>query len=74
MDEGSRLITMLRSWAGQEQGEGCAACGMEFYNRDANPVCRGCRLDTPYKRELLRARLLRVLASAARRRGRSGKP
>lgn len=55
------LISAIRQWAGQELGVGCASCGKPFYNRDGDPVCGGCRMDAPRKRELLRKRLLETL-------------
>lgn len=55
------FVSAVRRWAGQDSGPGCASCGMPFYNRDGDPVCEGCRRDAPYKRELLRKRLLETL-------------
>lgn len=59
--QGRSLIDALRHWACQNEGEGCACCGMPFYNRDGDPICRGCRIDAPYEREVLRRQLLRLL-------------
>lgn len=62
------FVSAVRQWANQELDVGCACCGKPFYNQDGDPVCGGCRIDAPYKRDLLRKRLLetlfgRVLAS-----------